>query len=218
LGWDFQADASAVSFVNAVTHAQTTPTTPSIEQTLAKGESSYKYYYWSHRIGNDNWYNIGQVLDTQVASIASSGYKTVISFRNNGEGTTRLGTDPTTGPVDNNEFSDENGNYVVAAEQKAFEDAGLMFFNLPVTGSGAWTVEQLDEFTSSLDQAAANGPVLVHCTSGYRSSGYVIAYLGRQQKQCTHWALQQARRIGYSFDQSEDDASVVAFFEDALQC
>jgi protein tyrosine phosphatase (PTP) superfamily phosphohydrolase (DUF442 family) len=215
LGWDFQADASAVQLINSVTGTNTAVAPPSIDNTLADGEESYKQYFWSHRI-TDDWYNIGQVLDTQVPSITTAGYKTVISFRNDGEATLRLASDPTEGSVDNNEFSDVNGNYAVDMERSAFEKAGLDFFNLPVTGESAWTIEQLDEFTATMD--AAPKPILAHCASGYRSSAYVIAYLGRQQKQCTHWALKEARRIGYSFDQSEDDAQVVAFFQEALQC
>ena len=217
LGWDFQADLSAVNFINDVTHKQDTVSAPAIEQTLPNGEQSYKYYFWSHRI-NDDWYNIGQVLSTHVASITEAGYQSVISFRNNGEATTRLPSDPTTGPVDNSEFSDANGNYDVEAERAAFEGAGLAFYNLPVTGDTAWSVEQLDSFTAALDEAEARGPVLAHCTSGYRSAGYVIAYLGRKQQQCVHWALKEARRIGYSFDQDDGDAAVVAFFEEVLKC
>lgn len=218
LGWDFQADASAVEFVNSITKTQTAVAAPSIEQNLADGENSYKYYYWSHRVGNDGWYNIGQVLSTQVRSIADSGYKSVICFRSDGEATTRVGTDPVEGPVNNDEFSDENGNFDLHAEQAAFEAVGLKFYNLPVGGEGSWTLEQLDAYTPAMDEASSLGPVLAHCASGYRSSAYTIAYLARQQNQCTHWALKEARRIGYSFDQSEDDAQVVAFFEEVLKC
>lgn len=61
-----------------------------IEQTLAQGEYSYKYYFWTHRTGsNDYWYNLGQFLDTQVQAIVNAGYKTVLSFRLDGEATVR---------------------------------------------------------------------------------------------------------------------------------
>lgn len=170
LGWDFQADASAVDLVNAVTLLDPPALVqePVLELSLAEGEDSYKSYYWSHRVGSDSWYNIGQILDTQVATIASAGYKTIISFRGNGEPTSRTSTDPSEGPVDNGEFSDAEGNYNVTAEQVAVEGAGMRFLSLPVTGEDMWTAQQLAEYTPLLQEAAARGPVLAHCTSGYR--------------------------------------------------
>ncbi len=106
----------------------------------------------------------------------------------------------------------------MTAEKEAFEAAGLRFYNLPVSGADAWTAKQLDEFSPIITRAGASGPVLVHCTSGYRSSGYMTAYLARQAGQCTHWALQQARRVSYSFDVASADAGVVAFLEESLGC
>lgn len=219
LGWDFQASADAVALVNAFTQLDPPATVqdPILELTLADGEDSYKSYYWSHRVGNDLWYNIGQVLESHVDTIAAAGYKTVISFRNNGEPTQRTSSDPATGPVDNGEFSDANGNYNVTAEQLAFTAAGVHFVNLPVTGDKAWMAEQLRIYTPQLLEAAARGPVLAHCTSGYRSSAYVTAFLAQQQGLCTTWALTQARRVGYSFDVSDDDASVMRFYQESLR-
>lgn len=220
LGWDFQADEGAVALVNAVT-LLTPPAAvqePIVELTLAEGEDSYKSYYWSHRVGSDSWYNIGQVLDTQVTTIAAAGYKTVISFRSSGEATVRTPSEPTEGPVNNGEFSDSEGNYNVTAEMEAFEAAGVYFVSLPVTGDEAWTPEQLREYTPAMQEAAARGPVLAHCASGYRSSAYVTAFLAQQQGLCSSWALEQARRVGYSFAAKEADASVVQFFEDSLKC
>lgn len=49
------------------------------------------------------------MLDSQVDNIVSQGYSTVISFRANGEPTTRLPNAPQEGPVDNHEFSDLEG-------------------------------------------------------------------------------------------------------------
>lgn len=106
-----------------------------IEQSLTSGELSYKNYYWVHRFGaSDLWYTTGQILDTHVVNIAEQGYKSVISFRANGESTVRLSTDPKTGPVDNHEFSDSNGNWDASAEEEAFASEGVTFYNLPVSG------------------------------------------------------------------------------------
>lgn len=170
LGWDFQADAGAVALVNAVTLLQPPAVVqePILELSLTEGEDSYKSYYWSHRVGSDSWYNIGQILDTQVGTIAAAGYKTVISFRSNGEPTVRTASDSAEGPVANGEFSDAEGNYNVTAEQIAIEGAGMRFLSLPVTGEQAWSAEQLSEYTPALKAAAARGPVLAHCASGYR--------------------------------------------------
>ena len=46
----------------------------------------------------------------------------LVSFRANGEPTTRLPSEPTTGAVKNFEFSDASGNYNVTAEQEAFDN------------------------------------------------------------------------------------------------
>ena len=140
------------------------------------------------------------------------------SFRANGEATTRLPSDPPSGAVKNFEFSDANGNYNVTAEQVAFEAVGLRFYNLPVTGADAWTSKQLAEFSPVITRAMSNGPVLVHCASGYRSSGYMTAYLAQQNNQCVSWALQQARRASYSFDVSSADSGVMNFFQECLTC
>ena len=170
LGWDYQANEDAVSLVNEFTKLDPPAKVvePSIESTLTNGEDGYKNYYWSHRVGNDLWYNIGQVLESQVSTIADAGYKTVISFRENGEPTSRTSTDPAEGPVNNGEFSDRDGNYSAKAEMVAFESAGVNFLYLPVAGEDAWTAKQLNDFAPLMDEAAARGPVLAHCRSGYR--------------------------------------------------
>lgn len=220
LGWDFQSNADAVALVNDMTglNPPAEVQDPSIEITLTNGEESYKSYYWSHRAGNDLWYNTGQVLDTHVSAIADAGYRTVISFRSDGESTVRTSTDPSQGPVNNGEFSDGDGNYNVTAEQVAFEAAGVDFVSLPVGGSEAWSAETLASYAPVMAAAAARGPVIAHCKSGYRSAAYMTAFLAQQSGECTAWALQQARRIGFSYDVNEGDAAVVQFYEDSLKC
>ena len=165
------------------------------------------------------WYNTGQPLETQVEAIAAAGYKAVISFRNDGEETTRLpGVDSDDGPINNHEFSDANGMYNVTMEKQAFEAFGIKFFNLPVTGEDAWSAATLAAYSPSMAAAAEAGPVLAHCRVGHRSSAYVVAYLAQQKGLCSPWALQQARRVGFSFDGMNSDASVLQFFADALRC
>lgn len=138
----------------------------------------------------------------------------MISFRNNGESTSCSNVP---GCV-NHQFVDANGNYNVTAEKMAFESAGVMFYNLPVTGAEAWTAALLDAYTPYIVEAASNGPVLAHCASGYRSSAYISAYLARQASQCSTYALQIARRVGFSFDILEADEKVMGFYQEALRC
>lgn len=224
-GYDYQANSDVVAFINSVTKSQDTVKPETIEQTLASGEASYKSYYWVHRAGHDDlWYNVGQVLDTQVGAIKTAGYNSVISFRDNGEATNRLSSDPTTGAVDNNEFSDVRGNYDVTAEQKAVEAAGLRFFHLPLV-SGAtntWTVEQYALYAPVLAEAETLGPVLAHCASGYRSAAYVLAYVAVKSQRCADWALSEARLLGLVYDnpttQSATDVAVVSFLQQVLKC
>eukprot|EP01034_Spumella_vulgaris_P023236 gene23236-29438_t len=224
-GYDYQANADVVAFINSVTKAQDTVKPESIEQTLASGEASYKSYYWVHRAGHDDyWYNVGQILDTQISAIKTAGYRSVISFRDDGEATNRLSSDPATGPVDNNEFSNASGNYDVSAEKAAVEAAGVRFFHLPLV-SGAtntWTAEQYALYAPVLAEAEGLGPVLAHCASGYRSAVYVLAYVATKSQRCTDWALSEARLMGLVYDnpatQTATDKAVVSFFHDVLKC
>lgn len=214
-----------MSFVNSVTGSSDVVHPEAIEQTLASGEASYKYYYWSHRTGNsDLWFNSGQILTTHVSAIAASGYKSVISFRDDGEATNKLpDEDQATAGANNNEFSDASGLYSVEQEQQAVLSSGLSFFHLPLVSSNTntWTAEQYTLYLPTLQQAEALGPVFAHCASGYRSAAYVLAYLGSQSRQCTSWALQQAAYIGVVYNssaQSDTDKQVVQFLQDVLGC
>jgi protein tyrosine phosphatase (PTP) superfamily phosphohydrolase (DUF442 family) len=224
-GYDYQANADVVALINSVTKSRDTVKPESIEKPLANGEASYKSYYWVHRAGhNDYWYNVGQVLDTHIGAIKTAGYRSVISFRDDAEATNRLPSDPVSGAVDNNEFSDGSGNYAVRAEKAAVEEAGLRFFHLPLTSAATntWTVEQYALYAPVLAEAEALGPVLAHCASGYRSAAYVLAYLAASSQRCSDWALSEARLLGIVYDnpssQSATDKSVVSFFQQVLKC
>lgn len=219
-GFDYQSNADAVALINTLTGLTYTTQPEVFEQTLAEGEYSYKYYFWTHRMGqSDYWYNAGQILDTHPGAIVTAGYHTVISFRQDGESTNRLANESTTGPVDNNEFSDANGNYNVAAERAAFESAGVTFYHLPLNTSDAadWTVEQFEKYKPTLQAAEAAGPVVSHCRSGFRSSAYSLAYLAQKSGYCTEWAVQQGKYVGFVFD-TPDNAQVMAFFQQVLKC
>lgn len=173
-------------------------------------------YYWPHRMGDDNWYNLGQPLSTHVSAIAAAGYKAVACFRADGEATTRLPSEATTvGHIPNDEFSDDNGNYVLAKERVAFEAAGIAFYYLPVTGSSMWSADVFKSYLPTLEVLSSSGPVLVHCASGHRSSGYVTAYRAFKAGKCSSWAVQEANRVGVSFGSDND---VLSFFRAILGC
>lgn len=224
-GYDYQSNAAVVDLVNSITGSNDAVTFETIEQPLAHGESSYKSFYWVHRSGhNDLWYNVGQILDTQVGAIKDAGYRSIVNFRDDGEPTNRLPlSDPTTGPVQNDEFSDSNGNYNATAERLAVEAQGLRYYYLPLTSSATttWTVEQYNLYLPAMKEAETLGPVLSHCASGYRSAAYSIAYLADKSGLCSDWALSEAGLLGIFYnntDSSSTDKQVVAFFQQVLQC
>jgi hypothetical protein len=107
LGYDFQSSGAAVQLFNLFTGMSVEVTPEQIERTS---------YFWNHRIDR-TWHSQGQPLSTHVKAIALAGYQSVVSFRANGEATTRIPSDSPTGPVLNFEFSDVTGAYDLAAEK-----------------------------------------------------------------------------------------------------
>ncbi len=219
LGYDYQSNSDAVNLINYYIGTTATVQPEKIESSFTQGEMSYKNYYWVHLIGTDGLYNAGQILDSHVTDISLQGYRSVISFRASGEATNRISTDPTTGPVDNHEFSDDQGNYDPKLERKAFLSVGIKFYNLPLSGSATWTKETFDKYYPIIENAITNeGPTLVHCASGYRSAGYAVAYSALKAGKCSSWAIQQAKKIGFSYDINSGDEAVLQFFTQVLGC
>ncbi|RYH31155.1 hypothetical protein EON65_03315 [archaeon] len=220
LGYDYQNIADVVTLINTLTGRTDSPQPEKIEQTLASGEYSYKYYYWTHRLADEDvWFNAGQILDTHVSAVVTAGYKTVISFRTNGEATAHLPTDPI-GAVDNHEFSDSAGLYSVALEESAVTAAGLGFLSLPVE-SGQWTVDMFNTYAPKLQAASLSGPVLAHCASGYRSAAFVLTYLAHNQRLCMDWVLAKGREVGFDYHNptpTANDLEILEFMFDVLQC
>jgi len=85
----------------------------------------------------------GQPTQDQIASAGSAGYKTVINLR------------PDTEP----------GFEWEAAAVKA---AGMAYVSIPVAGAAGLTKDNVIRLDAALKDAAANGPVLLHCGSGNR--------------------------------------------------
>lgn len=218
LGYDYQSNAAVVSLINSLSQRSDSVQAERIEQDLAEGEYSYKYYFWTHRLGDsDAFYNAGQLLSTHTAAIQGAGYKTVVSFRPDGEPTARLPTDPSTGAVENYEFSDDTGAYSVVLEEKEVHRAGLHFYYLPLVSGGAttWTRKTYDEYAPILDRATSHGAVLTHCASGYRASAFTLTYLAQKQQLCTDWVVLRASEVGFDLSQ---DQQVLSFAKDILGC
>lgn len=234
MGYDYQNNTDVVNLINSMTGRNDKTHPEQFEQNLAGGESSYKSYYWTHRLGNNNlWYNAGQILDTHISAIASAGYTTVISFRADQETTARLSSEPLTGPIPNHEFSDEQGLYSVAMEASAFAAAGIQHLNLPLRSdsSETWTKETYEAYLPQLEKVeqetkdkilkSGKGAILVHCASGYRSAAFVLTHLAKEQNLCSDWVFMKAQQIGFNYHNSaptDHDNEIINFAFSILGC
>lgn len=235
LGYDLGSNNDVVALLNSLTGSNDTVHSEVIEQNLAAGESSYKSYYWTHRLGHEDlWYNAGQVLDTHINAIAEAGYTSYVSFRADREATARLPADPATGPVDNHEFSDAlEGLYSVEQERSIVTSKGLQYYHLPLNSeeNNTWTavtyekylpvLRTIDALTRNAIKSTGKGAVLVHCASGYRSAAFSLTFLAQQQHLCSDWVLLRAKEIGFQYDNpspTSTDLQVVAFINSVLGC
>jgi protein tyrosine phosphatase (PTP) superfamily phosphohydrolase (DUF442 family) len=222
LGYDYQNVSDVVTLINSLTGRNDSTAPERIEQSLASGEYSYKYYYWTHRLGSsDSWFNAGQFLDTHLGAIVTTGLKTVVSFRDDAEPTAHLPGE--SGAVDNHEFSDANGLYSVNLEAVSVKAVGLDFLHLPVIGGSAssWSVETFQQYYPQLRKAEQRGPVLIHCASGYRSAAFVLTYLAYNAHMCSDWVLLKARQVGFDYHSpvpTSSDLQVLDFIFAVLQC
>lgn len=218
LGYEYIADQLAVRFIQEVTGVMDeSAAQATIELTFTNGPQSYTDYYWVHRMGgSDTFYNVGQILSNQVDAISAAGYKAVINFRTDGEGTNLLpGESYGSGTINNYEFSDADGYYNLSLERETFMNAGVKYYSLPTSG---WTKENFMEYLPTLEDVdAAGGPILVHCASGYRSAGYVLTYMAYRDGMCSDWFFTEANKIGYSFESPGNEA-VVEFVHSVLGC
>lgn len=225
LGYDYQNNTDAVNMLNSLTGMSVQAGPEKIEQSLASGEYSYKYYYWTHRMGgNDYWYNAGQILSTHVDSIKTAGYKVIVNFREDNEPTGLLPGETLGVPtIQNWEFSDDKGYYHVSYEKEAFENAGFKYYHLSTNSSDAntWTKKTFYKYLPTLQQAAKEGPVVAHCASGYRSAAFVLTYLAYESKSCSDWVFKSASQIGFIYQNSNPtttDLYIQSFVKEVLGC
>lgn len=78
-------------------------------------------------------------------------------------------------------------------EQAAAEQAGLKYFNIPVS-TGDPKDEQADEFLRLTDDQA-NRPMFIHCTAAVRVGAF--------------WMIRRALRDGWTIDAARDEARKV---------
>lgn len=223
MGYDYLNNTDVVSLVNSLTGRSDVPTPERIESSLG-GEAKYKSYFWTHRLGDaDQWYNAGQILSSHLAAIQSAGYRSVVSFRVDGEDTARLPTEPTTGPIPNDEFSDAQGLYRAELERQAVEAVGLRFVHLPLDpqSPSTWTAATFFHTYLPVLHSLASQPVLTHCASGYRSAALVLTYQAYERRLCADWVAAKARQVGFVLhgdSPSDHDLQVLDFAFAVLGC
>jgi len=119
---------------------------------------------------NDNLYRGAQPQRGGIKKLSELGIKTVINLRG---------------------ASDETRN-----EQTDAEAAGLRYFNIPMSGLGRPSDEQVELAMSIIDNRE-NWPVFVHCQRGADRTGVIIAVYRISRD---HWtedqAIAEAKRFG----------------------
>jgi uncharacterized protein (TIGR01244 family) len=86
------------------------------------------------------------------------------------------------------------GEHRADEEQKAVEDAGLKYFNIPVVYSTP-KAEQVDEFLKITDDPA-NRPLFIHCTAAIRVGAFWLIRRVVRDKWTWDAALADAQKVG----------------------
>ena len=80
-------------------------------------------------------------------------------------------------------------------EQAVAEAAGLEYFQIPIMTSGGLDKDAMVQI-SQIVNAAGSEPILVHCASGNRVSGWLAVHLARNRGMTVEEALSVARAAG----------------------
>lgn len=206
-GWEYQTNPKLNALWASVAGASQVPDTtkPMLNLRLAGG-TGYRVYYHTKRI-SDDWYVSGLPnISTELDSVKASGYGAVVSLLVDGE---------QAGPMW------PNGTYSAHVETMVMTREGIPFFSAPL--SPPITADKLANVRLVLAKAAAatsnktSGPVLVHCSTGYRSAATVLAHLGALEKRNWQWALRKAEAIGFSYGAEEGSDSTTDALIEALR-
>ena len=135
----------------------------------AQETQSYEKLPNFHQV-NENLYRGAQPQRGGLKKLSELGIKTVINLRG---------------------ASDDTHN-----EQAEAETLGMRYFNIPMSGLGRPTDEQVERALTIID-ARENWPVFVHCQRGADRTGVIIAVYRISRDQWTEeQAMSEARRFG----------------------
>jgi len=119
---------------------------------------------------NENLYRGAQPQRGGLKKLSELGIKTVINLRGESEDTRK--------------------------EQADAEAAGMRYFNIPMSGLGRPTDQQVERALTVID-ARENWPVFVHCQRGADRTGVIIAVYRILHNQWTaEQAIDEAKRFG----------------------
>lgn len=96
--------------------------------------------------------------------------------------------------VINNRTTPEMVTMVPFDEPRAVEDLGLRYVHMPISGAGAMDDAAVTRLGELLDDA--EGPVLLHCTTGTRCRVLYSALVAKRQGLTADQAVEVADRLG----------------------
>jgi tyrosine-protein phosphatase SIW14 len=136
---------------------------------VAQEDRSFEKLPNFHQV-NENLYRGAQPQRGGVKKLSELGIKTVINLRGASEDTRK--------------------------EQAEAEASGMRYFNIPMSGLGRPTDEQVERALAIID-ARENWPVFVHCQHGADRTGVIIAVYRISHEQWTvEQAIAEAKRFG----------------------
>jgi uncharacterized protein (TIGR01244 family) len=136
---------------------------------VAQENRTYRELPNFHQV-NESLYRGAQPRRGGLKKLSELGIKTVINLRGASEDT--------------------------RGEQVEAEAAGLRYFNIPMSGLGRPTDEQVERALAIID-ARENWPVFVHCQRGADRTGVIIAvYRISHERWTEEQAIVEAKRFG----------------------
>jgi uncharacterized protein (TIGR01244 family) len=77
-------------------------------------------------------------------------------------------------------------------EEAKVKELGMAYFNIPVVGNAPDELDA-DDFLKLTDEQLKNGPVFIHCATGYRVGGF--------------WMIRRVLRDGWEYDKALEEAT-----------